>query len=101
MINIYVLNFEENGQRIFWGESLASKEAFAMGRIMAKLGKKPRVYRLSAQQVDVWSVIYCSGTKNLPISRAINASSPWPSSSERSVRKRIFLDRVSGLFFVQ
>ncbi len=44
-VKIYVIEYEQNGHRSYHRESLSSRVAYALGRELAKLGRKPTVRR--------------------------------------------------------
>lgn len=55
MVRVYLIRYacHATGELIWWPESLSAKDAFRMGRQMAKQGRRPTIHRVSVYALDV------------------------------------------------
>jgi hypothetical protein len=53
IVSIFVIEYQHNGERVPWDESLSSAVAMALGRELAKQGLRPVMRRLELTQAEI------------------------------------------------
>ncbi len=56
-IKVFVIEFTDKGRRIWYRESLSSQVAYAMGRELAKLGRRPTVRRIDVPEAQLQQLL--------------------------------------------
>lgn len=52
-IKVFVIEFTQDGKRQWYRESLSSQVAYAMGRELARLGRRPTVRRVDLPEAQL------------------------------------------------
>lgn len=53
IVAVFVVEFQQNGERQLWNESLTASLAMALGKRLAREGRKPVVRKLLISQDEV------------------------------------------------